>query len=338
MARIVHCLVTSSHYMGRLLIGLFLMTGIAWADAQVMNGLINSDQTYVINDQGESVQEYGIGQLVYVVVDSKKEDKKRKDFYRVTFDPTNLSGDGWVLKDKVKLMTAYRSIDGKEPKEYERKAAPLPSRSGSTSTGAVTATTGPSEASSFLEELIKKDEARAGQELKPVTAQPDPVKVAPKKGEKNPFENDLEFLFQQDGQFKETFKEAKSEVQKSMQKKVGVSKFTSGSDSFANQVLDQFSTKLQKNSRLPASLPRVNFSANLEDASGIKGITIPEEVDGIFFGQMSPKIGEARLLKVKYYDKGLKQFTFEKVAKIPLGDPTKTVETLANECYQFLSK
>ena len=316
---------------------LFCMTGLAWADAQVANGLVNSDQTYVINDEGESVQEYGVGQLVYVVVDSKKEDKKRKDFYRVTFDPTNLKGDGWVLKDKVKLMTAYQSIDGKEPKEYERKAAPLPTSSGRSSSSTASVGSGGSEASSFLEELIKKDEQK--QEFQPVTAQPDPP-PAPKgkKGEKNPFENDLEFLFQQDGQFKETFKEAKADVQKSLQKKVAVSKFTSSSDSFANDVLDKFSAKLQKNSRSATALPKVAFAANLEDASGIKGVTIAADLDGVFFGQMSPKIGDARLLKVKYYDKALKQFTVEKVAKIPLNDPTKTVETLANECHQFLSK
>jgi len=315
------------------LLSVLLWVGTSWAQ-QVANGLINSDQTYVINDEGESVQEYGIGQVVYVVIDPKQ-DKKRKDFYRVTFDPTNTKGDGWVLKDKVKLMTAYKSIDGKEPTEYERKAPPLPSQSGRGSSTSV-ASSGPSEASSFLEELIKKDEAKL--EYRPVTAQ-DPVpEAAPaKKAGKNPLENDLEFLFQEEGEFKNTFKEAKAEVQQSMQKKFAISKFTSGSDSFANQVLDQFAGKLQKNARA-TSVPRVNYAANLEDASGVSGVTIAADLDGVFFGQMSPKIGDARLLKVKYYDKSLKQFTFEKVAKIPLTNPTPTVEKLANDCFQFVSK
>jgi hypothetical protein len=312
-----------------------LFTGLAWAEPVVTNGLVNSDQTYVINDQGESVQEYGIGQLVYVVIDEKKQDKKRKDFYRVTFDPTNVAGDGWVLRDKIKLMTAYRSIDGKEPTEYERKAAPLPTERGGGTTVAV-ASNGASEASSFLEELIKKDEEKS--DYKPVKEQAPIVVEAPKKAEKNHLENDLEFLFQEEGEFKNTFKEARAEVQQSMQKKVGISKFTSGSDSFANQVMDQFASKIQKNSRQKTALPKVAFAPNLDDATNVANIALAPELDGVFFGQMSPKIGEARLLKVKYYDKSLKQFTFEKVAKIPLVNSTKTIETLANDCYQFISK
>jgi hypothetical protein len=221
-----------------------LFAGLASAEPVVTNGLVNSDQTYVINDQGESVQEYGIGQLVYVVIDSKKEDKKRKDFYRVTFDPTNLAGDGWVLRDKVKLMTAYRSIDGKEPTEYERKAAPLPTRGSSSSTSTSVASSGSSEASSFLEELIKKDEQKS--DYRPVKDQPVKAAEAVKPAEKNHLENDLEFLFQEEGAFKNTFKEARAEVQKSMQKKVGVSKFTAANDPFATQVMDQFASKLQK--------------------------------------------------------------------------------------------
>jgi hypothetical protein len=334
MARIVYRLVRPSAHM--VFLFALLLTGVACAQ-QVTNGLINSDQTYVINDQGESVQEYGIGQVVYVVIDAKKEDKKRKDFYRVTFDPTNTKGDGWVLKDKVKLMTAYRSIDGKEPAEYERKAAPLPSQGGGMRGSSVASSgSATSEASTFLEELIKKDEQKP--DLKPVTAQgpkADAV-VAPKKGEKNPLENDLEFLFQEEGEFKKTYKEAKTEVQQSLQKKFAISKFTSGTDSFANTVLDQFSTKLQKNSK--QNPPKVAYAANLEDATGVGGVTLAPDLDGVFFGQMSPKIGDARLLKIKYYDKSLKQFTFEKVAKIPLTNSTPTVEKLANDCYQFIAK
>ncbi|MCC7459972.1 MAG: hypothetical protein IT286_01600, partial [Proteobacteria bacterium] len=148
----------------------------------------------------------------------------------------------------------------------------------------------------------------------------------------------LEFLFQEEGAFKNTFKEARAEVQKSMQKKVGVSKFTAANDPFATQVMDQFASKLQKNGRQTAALPKVAFAPNLDDANNVASIAISPELDGIFFGQMSPKIGEARLLKVKYYDKSLKQFTFEKVAKIPLTNPTTTIEKLANDCYQFITK
>lgn len=314
-------------------LSMFAFVGNAFAEAQVASGLINSDQTYVVNDEGESLQEYGIGQLVYVILDSKEKSKKQKDFYRVTFDPTNPKGDGWVQKDKVKLMTAYRSIDGKEPTEYERKAAPIAPRSGSSSMGGSVASSGPSEASSFLEELVKKDEGKS--EFKSITSQPPPVAAAPlKKGEKNPLENDLEFLFQEEGEFKKTFKETKAAVKESMQKKIAISKFTAGSDSFANQVLDQFAAKLQKDSG-QANIPRVGFAPNLEDASSMK---VGNELDGVLYGQISPKIGDARLLKIKYYDRDLKQFTFEKVAKVPLTNPNKTIETLAHDCYQFLSK
>lgn len=317
----------------------FLLLGnVAFAanDGQVSSGLVNSEHTYVINDQGESVQEYGIGQLVYIVVDSKEsKDKKHKDFYRVTFDPTNIKGDGWIQRDKVKLMTTYRSIDGKEPAEYERKAAPVASRTTSTSASAATggSGSGASDASSFLEELIKKDEQKP--ELKSLTQDGAPQpEVAAKPAEKNPLENDLEFLFEQDGEFKKTMKETKASVKASMQKKIAVSKFSAGGDTFANQILDQFASKLQKDGGL-ASLPRVGFSANLDDPSTV---SISKELDGVFYGQISPKIGDARLLKIKYYDRDLKQFTFEKVAKIPLTDPTKTIETLAHDCYQFVSK
>ncbi len=311
----------------------FSLVGTSWAQ-QVANGLISSGQTYVMNDQGETIQEYGIGQVVYVVIDAKQ-DKKRKDFYRITFDPTNLKGDGWVLKDKVKLMTAYHSIDGKEPKEYEHKAEPLPTQS-ERSSGTSVASSGSSEASSFLEELIRRDEQKP--ELRPVTAEPPPAKTPPVKASgKNPLENDLEFLFQEEGEFKNTFKEAKAEVQKDMQKKFAISKFTSGTDSFANQILDQFAGKLQKNVKA-TTVARVGFVANLEDASGVSGVAIAPDLSGVFFGQMSPKIGDARLLKIKFYDKSLKQFTFEKVAKIPLTNPTPTVEKLANDCYHFISK
>lgn len=307
----------------------------AHADAQIVSGLINSDQTYVVNDSGESLQEYGIGQLVYVVVDSKeKKDKKHKDFYRVTFDPTNINGDGWVQKDKVKLMTAYRSVDGKEPTEYERPAAPIAPRGGTSVSGSSVASSGPSEASSFLEELVKKDEGKA--ELKSITSggNPAPVQPALKKGEKNPLENDLEFLFQEEGEFKKTFKETKAAVKDSLSKKVAISKFAAGSDAFANKVLDQFAGKLQKDMG-QSNIQRLAFVNNIEDP---KAINVAGDLDGVFYGQISPKIGDARLLKVKFYDKNLKQFTFEKVAKLPLADPTKTVETLAHDCYQFLSK
>jgi hypothetical protein len=311
-----------------------LVSGLSWAQ-QVTNGLVNSDQTYVINDEGESVQEYGIGQVVYVVIDSKKEEKKRKDFYRVTFDPTNTKGDGWVLKDKVKLMTAYNSIDGKEPKEYERKAAPIPSQGGMRGSNTTAASSGSSEASTFLEELIKKDEEKS--DFKPVAAQEPKVEaVTPKKSEKNPLENDLEFLFQEEGEFKNTYKEARTEVAQSMQKKFAISKFASGTDSFANTVFDQFSSKLEKVSK--QNPPKVDYVANLEDATVVSGLNIAPDLDGVFFGQMSPKIGEVRLLKIKYFDKSLKQFTYEIVSKIPLTNSTSTVEKLANDCYQFLSK
>lgn len=317
-----------------LFLSLLVCAGKAFADPQVASGLINSDQTYVVNDQGESLQEYGIGQLVYVVLDPKEKSKKNKDFYRVTFDPTNMKGDGWVQKDKVKLMTAYRSVDGKEPTEYERPAAPIAPRNSGTTMGGSVASSGPSEASSFLEELVKKDEGKS--ELKSITAGGNaaPAQPALKKGEKNPLENDLEFLFQEEGEFKKTFKETRAAVKDSMSKKVAISKFAAGSDAFANKVLDQFAAKLQKDMG-QSNIQRLAFVNNIEDP---KAITVAGDLDGVFYGQISPKIGDARLLKVKFYDKNLKQFTFEKVAKIPLADSTKTVETLAHDCYQFLSK
>jgi hypothetical protein len=307
--------------------------------AQIAQGIVNSDQTYVVNDQGESIQEYGVGQPVYIVVNEKdKKNKKSKDFFRVTFDPTNEQGDGWVLKEKVKLMTAYRSIDGKEPKEYDNKGvANVPTKKGTVASSAGVASSGASELS-FLEELVKRDEQK--QDFKPVTETPDPVPAVAakgKKGQKNALENDLEFLFQQEGEFKETFNETKTTLKKDMQKKVGISKFTSGSDSFANQVMDQIAAKLQTQGKQD-NVPKLAFAQNIEDATSVKTMAIAPDLSGVFFGQMSPKIGDGRLLKIKYYDQELKQFTFEKVAKIPLQEHKKVVDALANECYQFLSK
>lgn len=310
---------------------------LAFAQEHVSQGLINSDQTYIVNDDGESIQEFGVGQLVYVVLDSKdSKDSKKKDFYRITFDPTNTKGDGWVLKDKVKLMTSYHSVDGKEPTEYENKPEPLIASKKTTTTGDSFKGDSNTEASTFLEELIKKDEQKP--ELNPVTSQAKVKEVVPKKDENNALQNDLEFLFtQQEGEFKETYKKTKETVKDSMQKKIGVSKFSGGLDMYANTIMDELVKKLQGRIKQP-SITKIPYLNNLEDASSVKTVQIPVDLNGVFFGQMSPKIGDARLLKIKYYDQNLKQFTFEKVAKIPLADPSKTIETLANDCYQFLSK
>ena len=313
-----------------------LFATVAIAQEEVIQALVSSDQTYVVNDQGESVQEYGIGQLVYIVMDPKaSKDKKRKDFYRVTFDPTNMKGDGWVQKDKVKLMTSYHSIDGKEPKEYENKPEPvITKKSGDGSN--VASGGAPSSESTFLEELVKKDQEKP--ELKPVTDQPKgATAAAPKKEEKNALQNNLEFLFQQDGEFKKTYDQTKTAVKTSMQKKIAVSKFVSGADAFATSMMDELIAKLQSATKLP-SIPKIAFAPDLEDASHLKPGSVPADLDGVFFGQMSPKIGDGRLLKIKYYDQKLKQFTFEKVVKIPLAQPGNIVEKLANDCNQFLSK
>lgn len=312
---------------------LLLLTPAAFADSQVVQGLVSSDQTYIVNDEGESVKESQIGDTVFLVVDSKQ-DKKRKDFYRVTFDPTNLQGDGWILKDKVKLMTGYRSVDGKEPKEYENQPQNVVVKKQTTSQGLGVQSTASTEASTFLEELIKKDEAAP--ELKPVTDQPKAA-VPVKKEENNALQNDLEFLFKEDGEFKKTYDNTKAAVKNSMQKKIAVSKLSATADVFATSVLDQFVAQLQKNTQ-QTPISKLQFVSNLDDASSLKNAAIPKDLDGVFFGQISPKIGDGRLLKIKYYDQKLQQFTFEKVAKIPLVQPAKTVEKLANDCYQFLSK
>lgn len=312
-------------------ISILFLSSSVFAEQQVVQGLISSDQTYVVNDEGESVQENKIGDMVYVVTDTKQ-DKKRKDFYRVTFDPTNLKGDGWILKDKVKLMTGYRSVDGKEPTEYENKPQDIVVNKKTTTQGLGVAGPASTEASTFLEELVKKDEAKP--ELKPVAEQP---KTVVTKEENNALQNDLEFLFKEEGEFKDTFNSTKTAVKNSMQKKIAVSKVTATADVFATSVLDQFVAKLQKDTK-QSPITKLQFVSNLDDTSGLKNAAIPKDLDGVFFGQMSPKIGDGRLLKVKYYDQKLKQFTFEKVAKIPLVQPEKTVEKLANDCYQFLSK
>lgn len=309
-----------------------LWAGSAFAVEEVSQALVSSNETYVVNDKGESVQEMGVGQIVYVVIDPKAKNKKYKDFYRVTFDPTNLKGDGWIQRDKVKLMSAYHSVDGKDPKEYERKAEPEVAVKSKKSNP--TQDPSASGAGSFLEELIKRDEAAGN-----VETQPQQVAAAePAAKEDNPLQNDLEFLFMaEEGEFNETFKETKAALKESMQKKVGVSAFVASSDAFATSIMDKFSAKIKKGLKIE-DLPKVGYQTNIEDAAKISTAAIPGDVNGVFFGQMSPKVGDSRLLKIKYYDQGLKQFTFEKVAKVPLSQPEKTIEKLANDCIQFLSK
>ncbi|MCB0272827.1 MAG: hypothetical protein KDD46_07420 [Bdellovibrionales bacterium] len=298
----------------------------AWAAPHVVTALVHSDQTYVLDQGGQSLQEYGVGDTIYLLMDISK---KKKGFYRVTFDPTNLEGDGWVSETKVRVLSNYKSTDGKLPKEYDKKYVekepPLQTQSEEDLlSGEIT----------FIEELVSKEQEVLNNEVaKPKQAQPSTVVST---NGKNPFEEDLEFLFTEDNEFKETFQSAKNEHFTQGVSKIGISSFSLKGDQFATDVRSKFKNNLNAEMSFNQVFD-ISYVQNIETTDEVNKVNMPGEVSGIFFGVLSSKIGKNRLFKIKYYDVALKQFIFEKVVNLPLDqsvDPS--LNTLVTEAATFL--
>lgn len=309
-------------------ITLLLCTSLGFANPKIVTALVHSDQTYIIDSKGQSLQEFSIGDTIYLVIDGSE---KKKGFMRVTFDPTNMQGHGWVEEQKVRVLSQYRSADGKLPKEYERKyeVAQKPVQqdfSQDLLSGELT----------FIEELINKEQDTLSDSWsKPREAPVQSAKpLAP--GEKNPFEEDLEFLFTEDAVFGQTFETAKNEHFSQGVRNVGISHFSLQGDQFAKTLKAKFKEQLNQEMQFN-KVEDIAHLDNIETVAKVSSVSISNDLSGVFFGILSPKVGQNRLFKIKYYDRALKQFVFEKVVNIPLDqsiDPS--VQKLVNEAALFL--
>ncbi|MCB1198221.1 MAG: hypothetical protein R3A45_00880 [Bdellovibrionota bacterium] len=315
--------------MARVILLLFIyLVGIqpAAAAARVVTALVHSAETYILDQNDRSIQEYGSGDTIYLVMDAKE---KRAGFYRVTFDPTNLQGDGWVAEGKIRILSNYRSSDGKLPKNYEKKYVaqekPLSKQSNEDLlSGEMT----------FIDELVSQEQDALETNIINDTAAAAPIK--PAEGEVNPFEEDLEFLFIEDDDFKNTLETAKVEHKGKGVKEIGISEFSLSGDKFAQKLNEKFESQL--NAKMKFN--KVVHTAYVDDIDSLNQVTkvsIPKGVSGVFFGTLSAKVDKKRLFKIKYYDPSLKQFMFEKVVSLPLGSELDaSINQLVTEVASFL--
>jgi hypothetical protein len=310
----------------------------AYAQDAVSTALVHTNQTYVLSTTGKNpdpLQEYNVGDVVYVITG-----KKEKGYVRVTFDPTNLEGNGWIQENKIRIVSGYRSTDGKLPKEYQRKY---------TEEQPVVADRGLDQGDdllsgemTFIEELVTQEQASLESEFGIIDEDETGMQELPPleggvDGD-NPFEEDLEFLFQDDAEFNETFETAKNEHQSSQVYNVGVSAFSMQEDRFATQVRQMFEADLRKQAKI-GSISTFGYVENIETTNQVSKVSLSDKVSGVFFGILSPQVGSSRLLKVKFYDRALKQFLFEKVVNLSVqGDNQAAIENLARQAATFLKK
>ncbi|MEZ4703592.1 MAG: hypothetical protein R3A11_00035 [Bdellovibrionota bacterium] len=189
------------------------------AQADTATALVNGRETYVTTDNGET-QRYGIGDIVYVVKDPKE---KRDGFYRVTLDPSDNIGIGWIDKKSVKITSGFRNARKQgaqaispDPKPaHDDSHLPIPeARSSNQASDVNDSPSTSSNEMTFLDQLILEESQQGGQEL-PSTSTRNFGKAAPtqndQKAQENPFSNDLEFLFD-DQEVSSTLQEAKKDL------------------------------------------------------------------------------------------------------------------------------
>lgn len=304
---------------------IFLMTP-AFGAPRVVTALVHSDQTYILDQSGTSIQEYNVGDTIYLVMDGEN---TKKGFHRVTFDPTNLQGDGWVADNKVRVLSNYRSADGKLPSEYDQKYVEK-ERSPSTQSDEDLL----SGEATFIDELVSLEQSNLGNEFSEFDdSETASEPIAP---EDNPFEEDLEFLFQEDEEFNETFESARNEMIQEQISVVGISNFSQSGDRFAQTTRAAFEEALKKRIDL-STVVSVDHAKSIETVEDVRAVNIPSQTNGVLFGVLSSQIGTSRLLKIKYYDSSLKQFLYEKVVNLPMNTPSDAIiNNLAQEVATFL--
>jgi hypothetical protein len=120
---------------------------------------------------------------------------------------------------------------------------------------------------------------------------------------------------------------------------VAVLPFTSASpkDPLTQRAQEAFSKALRENGGF--NIPD-GFSApgvNPESVQALKSVVEQKNLDGVFVGSVSPPLGGARLLKVRYFKRSEGEFVSEKVKRLPeKGDLARAIDELVASFVQEL--
>jgi|GEM_PF-4304731 len=318
-------------------LALFLCAESVWAQPRVVTALVHSDETYVVGKNKKDVQQYSVGDTIYLVLDGEK---KQKNKYRVTFDPTNLKGDGWISQSSVRILSNYHSSDGKLPKEYNKKYKDQGPQ--------IAATSGDDDFLSgemtFIDELVTQEQSSIDQAFSDAAITPDMSTSEPVESmdeANNPFDEDLEFLFNDDPEFNEAFTTAKNETLGTGPPNIAISGFLPSDDkskAFADEVYAKFKKSLMRHANL-SRIDKVEYAKQIDTPSDAASVSINSDVSGAFFGVLSSKVGKNRMFKIKYFNPSIKQFeSFEKVVNLPLKGNDSVIESVAKEAAQYLNK
>jgi len=122
--------------------------------------------------------------------------------------------------------------------------------------------------------------------------------------------------------------------------KIGVLPFvgTDTADSLSKAIFEQFSTAVRKDKHFETVNDNLSSDeVDIESTGQLLPVVQNNNLDGLFIGKLSPPLGEARLLQVKFFAKDKNEFTMEKVTKIPLkGSSQKAIDSLVASCVEFL--
>lgn len=312
-----------------------------WAQPRVVTAMVHSDETYVVGKSKKDVRQYGTGDTIYLVLDTPST-KKCKGKYRVTFDPTNLKGDGCIDKTSVRIVSNYYSSDGKLPKEYDKKYVEQTSQVASIEGGGDDLL---SLETSFIGGLVEQEQSSLDQAFgggSDVSGQAAIVPLEEVTEGDNPFEEDLAFLFNDaDPTFSDALTSTKNEIAGKGPKNIGISSFSSGSDKkdekFANELRSKFEAALLKYASNVSRVDAVSYVQQIDTPAGASNVNIKPDVHGVFFGVLGKKMGKSRLFKIKYFDPSIKSFeSFEKTVNLPLKNYDSILEGAAQEAAQYL--
>jgi len=301
---------------------------------RVVTALVHSDETFVVGKSKKNVQQYGSGDMIYLILDVKKPPKGK---YRVTLDPTNLKGFGWIDKSSVRILSNYHSSDGKNPKEYQKKYVKQDSQLATASDADLFGGD-----NTFIDDLVTQEQTSLNNDFGDIPDSQTAVVPLDVAEESNEFEEDLDFLFTDDPEFNDVFMSEKNEVAGLGPKNVGISSFTSakGKSKEYKKVAEQVRSKFERMLLQKKKLGRIdalsNLSVDISTPAHKSGLA--KDVTDVFYGVLIPeKLGKNYILKIKYFDTSINSFVeFGADYTIPVSNHDSKIDEIATRAAQFL--
>lgn len=108
--------------------------------------------------------------------------------------------------------------------------------------------------------------------------------------------------------------------------KIGLIRFTAQTnDAFVSKVFEEFNAAMSSLEGLKTTV--INQAAKAESEAVLQKLADKNKVDGILVGSVSDALEDGRLVQVRFYSSKDRKFTVEKVTRVPLSGPSKTLIT-----------